>query len=318
MFVSTYLPVNMRRMNCAVYSNEKVFPEDKLLAAYSFITGKSVEGVLMEKGCVSFIDSPETSWTLPEIYLAYEAYKTAAMNNFSYYMVKDKTGIPQLFVSKAFKNHRILVNAFTMRSILLTKLASVNKAASLIDKTVSSTYCVDLYNTLKAIEKGSGKYLSALIVDKGGNDEFLAVSPLTTVMSEVTTMYGIELIDEFRKVCEDHTYESDYVVVENDRVRYKMCPRSWPLMTFDFLESIVDTYDKVDKKKSNYVALYKAEDYEPALYFSTNHRYLVNANTFECIVIKNQHTKSLLINFAMRQLVSSDQLQLAWMLAKTE
>ena len=55
MFISTYLPVNMHRTNCAVYSSEKVFPEEKLLKAYSFVTGHAVEGVEWNDGNVVFL-----------------------------------------------------------------------------------------------------------------------------------------------------------------------------------------------------------------------------------------------------------------------
>jgi hypothetical protein len=94
MFLSTYLPVNVRRTNCAIYSNEKVFPEDKLVKAYQYITDVPVDGVVMEDGFITFIDAPEIRWTLPEIYLAYEAYKTAVENNFSFYIVSNDEGIP--------------------------------------------------------------------------------------------------------------------------------------------------------------------------------------------------------------------------------
>ena len=307
----------MRRKNCAVYSNEKVFPEDKLLKAYAFITNRTADGVYLNEGNVAFLDSPETTWTYPEIYLAYEAYHQAAVNNFSFYSVKDEHGIPQLYISKAFKGHRILVNAFTMHSVILGNKQLVNKVASLIDKTASCHYCVDLFNTLQAIESGSAKFLPAVLVMKDQDEEYMAVSPLTTVMSEMTTSYASDLIDEFRSVHADRSVVTESVKFENDRFIRTDLPKSWQPMSVDHVEYIINTYDKIREKKSNYVEL-NNENYETELFFSTNYRYLVNAKTFECIVIKNQHTKSLLIDFASRNTIPTDKLQLAWMLAKTE
>lgn len=317
MFLSTYLPVNMRRKNCAVYSNEKVFPESKLLKAYDFITNHPVDGVYLNDGNVAFLDSPDVIWTYPEIYLAYEAYNQAAVNNFSFYSVKDEHGIPQLFISKAFKGHRILVNAFTMHSVLLGNKQLVNKAANLIDKTSTCHYCVDLFNTLQAIELGSAKFLPAVLVMKDQDDEYMAVSPLTTLMSEMTTEYASDLINEFKQVRENKAIVTESVKFENDRFVRTDLPKSWQPMSTEHIDYIISTYDKIREKKSNYVALIN-ENYETELFFSTNYRYLVNAKTFECVVIKNQHTKSLLIDFASRNTIPTDKLQLAWMLAKTE
>lgn len=317
MFYSTYIPINIHRVNCAIYSNEKIFPIAKLKDAYAFISGEKVNGVIMNEGNVSFVDSPDTIWTVPEIYLAYEAYTQAEKNNFSFYVVKDKDNIPQLFVSKAFKGHRILVNAFTMHSTLLTKKQLVDKAASVIDKTYSVTYCNALYDTLEAIESGSAKFLSALVVGKGTEDEYLAVNPLTTVLSEMTSRYGADIIQEFRDILADPEHDTESFTCVNNRYIRKDLPESWSPLPADHLRNIISIYDSVISKKSNYIEL-NNENYETEYYFSTNYRYLVNAKTFECVIIKNKHTKDLLIQMAMQNRVPSERLALAWMLAKTE
>lgn len=317
MFMSTYIPVNMRRANCAVYSAEKVFPEDKLLLAYSFITQHQVDGVFMNDGNIEFIDVPGTIWTIPEVYLAYEAYRQAAMCNFSYYIVKNEEDIPQLFISKSFKGHRLLVNAFTMNTVLLGTRQLVNKVASLIDRTMSSRYCIDLFNTMKAIESNSARFLPALIVDKGTDEEALIVNPVTTCMAEDVPFYGADWIEELRKVYEDRDVETDCVKFVNNGFIRKDLPNSCPALSADHVKFILDLYDKINEKKSNYVYIMD-ENYEPWFYLSTNNRYLVNARTFECVVIRNQHTKSLLMKYAARGTISADQLNLVWMLAKTE
>lgn len=313
MFLSTYLPVNMHRVNCAIYSAEKVFPEERLVQAYAYITDHPVEGVVMSEGNVSFIDDPDISWTLPEIYLAYEAYSVAIQNNFSYYMVKDKAGIPQLFISKAFRGHRILVNAFTMQSVLLGNKQLVTKAASLIDRTYPTAHCLELFNVLSRIENGSAKFLPALLVNRQTSDEYMVVSPITTLMSDVTTVYGVELIDDMKALVENPDLELEEVSVVDGKfvcTAYKL----WPALPRELVEYLLSTYDKLQEKKSNYIDMCD-EDWNSILYFSTNYRYLVNAKTFECVVIKNQHLKESLIELAKNSTNPKEVLQMTWALA---
>lgn len=318
MFLSTYVPVNMHRINCAVYSNEKSFPEEKLLLAYALVNGKNAEGVYMSDGSVMFIDDPTIHWTLPEIYLAYEAYNQALKSNFSYYAAKDKTGIPQLYISKSFRGHRLLVNAFSMHTILLGNQQLVAKAASLIDKTLDNRESVDLFNTMSAIESGSSKFLSACIVYRDTPEEYMAVSPIMTPGATINTMYGSEEMEEII-----HLYNGKEPLPE---FSYERTPNGDfhrtdvnvdNILTCDVARYLVDVYNRTKEKKSNYVEL-RNDDFVVEMYLSTNHRYLVNARTFECVVIKNQHVKSLLTAYAKQYTIPSDQLQLAWMLAKTE
>ena len=42
MYTSTYIPVNIHRTNCDIYSNEKYFQEDKQEKANQSNTGKTV------------------------------------------------------------------------------------------------------------------------------------------------------------------------------------------------------------------------------------------------------------------------------------
>lgn len=316
MFISTYIPVNMKRSNCAVYSEEKVFSEEKLVAAYSYLKGDEVVDVTYNNEYVSFTSSPDIRWTIPEVYLAYEAYRQASINDFSYYVVKNKEGIPQLFVSKSFKGHRLLVNAFSMRTVLLGKVQLVNKAASLIDKVISNIQAINIFDTLSSIEEGRAKFLSAVLVGRSTADESLAINPMTTLYSESIEDYPHELIQEFEILLKGDVTETESLLVVNNLVTHKEL-KHWPPMKMDHVGSIVELYYKTLEKKSNYVPIYDP-NWTPKLYFSTNKRYLVNANTFECVVIVNQHTKDLLWCLAEKRVNSSDQLHLAWMLAKTE
>lgn len=316
MFISTYIPVNVNRTNCAVYSESKVFPREKLVAAADKLQGNNPAGVILEEGIISFIDDPSVQWTVAEVYLAYKTLKVAEENDFGFYMVRDVNNILQLFVSKSFKRSRILINAFNMQSVLLTKANLVAKAASIIDKTYNTAYCSNLFNTLRDIENGAAKFLSAVLVYRDTPDEIMCVNPLTTLMSDTTVMYPAEMIEELRKLLENPEYESPMVKVENGKYVHESYQNYEP-MKEAFVKELVATYDKVRARKSNYIPLCD-ETAETRLYFSTNHRYLVNAATFECLIIKNQHTKMYLEYLATKPAISRDQLDLVWMLAKTE
>jgi hypothetical protein len=164
---------------------------------------------------------------------------------------------------------------------------------------------------MKDIEAGSAKFLPAVMLFRDTKDECMAVSPMVSLLSEVTNVYGQDAIEEMGTVTETESFKRDgEKIIRTDSTVYKPMP-------VDFVTYLIAQYDKLKSKKSNYIELCD-ENYNVELYFSTNQRYLVNAKTFECIVIKNQHTKSLLASFASRDVTPRDQLTLAWMLAKTE
>ena len=312
MYLSKCIPVNVKRTNCCVYSANKAFDERHLLNAYDFLTGNKSSGVYLEDDCIRFVDDPSLCWTVCDVYRAYDAYDVAMQNNFSFYVVRDPEGVPLLYISKQFHSCRILVNAFTMKSTLLTKKKLVNKAASLIDKTMEFPLCMNLFNTLSDFESEKGKYLSGLICYKGTDNEFLAVNPMITLMSENVSVYYVEVVKELRKVLEDPTSSNMFEIVNHHYVKKDSDP--WEPMSEDHVRDIVTMYDSLLEKKSNYVEIMDTEDCIQ-LYFSTNHRYLVNASTFECAVIKNQNIKELLVRMVEKVHVPLDQISLIWMLA---
>lgn len=316
MYTSTYIPVNMYRENCMVCSNEKSFPADKLLNAYKCITGETVEGVSLKDNVVVFEDNPNDCWTIADVFCAHKAYQTALENNFSFYATCNKAGVPQLFISKPFKGCRILVNAFNMHSVLVTDKSRVAKLSSIIDKKLDSLYCFDLYNTMKALETGTGKYLSAVLVGRDSSDEYMCVSPMTALYSDVTTCYGADAIEELREIMNDNTLVTEsFCFQDNFYVRHDL--NNGKPMSKDFVAYLIEQYNRLKEKKSNYVEIVN-DDYCPEMYYSTDGRYLVNAHTFECIVIRNQHTKKLLESMAAKKYNNKSELQLAWQLAKTE
>lgn len=316
MFLSTYIPVDMHRVNCAVYSAEKVFPKNRLLLAHEFLTGGKCENAYMEENMVMFTDSDDR-WTIYEVYLAYEAYSQALKSKFSFYTTRNEQNIPQLFISKAFRSHRLIVNAFTMQTLLLGNSKLVNKAASLIDKTVSVVEACELFDSMAAIESGTSQFLPALLAYRNTPDEYMAVSPIMTPNAEVGTIYGSDLIEEIKMIVSGILDKTESFALDEDGYIYRHDMNCSYYLSFELAEYLISIYDKTKAKKSNYLEI-RDQDYEVKMFYSTNGEYLVNARTFECLVIRNQNMKALLNKLVKVNNIPREKLQMIWSLAKTE
>lgn len=298
MFFSKYIPVNIRRSSAAIHHPNGVFPVDYLLqaeAALSCDFGLN-KNVIVQDGIVTFPMNPNLRWTIPDIYLACEAYHTAYDNNFSFYTVTSDNKHPQLFVSKSFKGHRVLVNAHTFESLILTKPNIIKRVASMIDHHYSFQYCMDFFNTAKALESNNGKFLDAIIVDRESADETMIVSPLMSMYANDNIYYPKQLLDEYFALLINPNTETELAEVEGDVIKRKNVVNYEPV-TLVFARELIETYQKLLNGKSNYLTLCD-ESYESCYYLSTNFRYLVNARTFEVRIIENMNMKQQLMEFA--------------------
>lgn len=320
MFFSNYLPVNIKRDNAAVHTVDNVFPVKLLTIAHeALVNNTNADGkVIFNDGTVSFSEHSNISWLISDIYMAWEAYSLAEKNNFSFYSVCNLEGIPQLFISKSFKNHRILVNAVTFHSILVSKQALVRKVSCMIDKKFPTMFCMDLYQTIEKLESGSTKYLDAIIVDRDTDDEYMAVSPITAMYTDNTLWYGADLISEYRDVLANPELKTKSAAIVDDHfIRPDLREGTWCPMPVEHVKGIVNLYDKLLAKKNNYIALY-GDDYNTHYYVSTNWRYLVRARTFEVIVIKSLQMRQMLQKYATASSTPVAELELMWLLAKDE
>ena len=315
MFFSTYVPVNVPRNSCAVYSSAKVFDKAHLMRAVSYLNGEGAnDGTFMDRGCVTFMDAPDLHWKISEVFQAYHALDQAQKNNFSFYMVKDTNGVPQLFVSNAFKGHRILINALTYRSVLITHQHLVNKIAPMIDKSYDYTYCQTVYRAIEDIESDKNKYLNALILDSGTKEEEMVLNPITIMYGDVIGSITAICLEELHSIVFDGVHETDSFVVSGSFIERKNLSY-YPKIHPDYVKFIYDIYVKCKERKSNYVPIYDNHG-EPALYFSTNNRYLVDAKTLECTDVKNQNVKGVLKIMTTQESVSDNDLYMIWELAR--
>lgn len=312
MFQSKYLPVNIKRLNATVYSQKATYPVDLLLKAEAALrTGFGLnKQVLIEDNTVTFVDCKGIHWSIPEIYLAAEAYHAAEDNDFSFYAVMDDENIPQLFISKAFKKHRVMVNAHTFESVIITREDLVKRAATLIDHQYSFQYCMDFFKTVKDIDDNKGKYIEAIIIDRYSDDESMVVSPLISLYAEDNNMYSKEVITDYRTLLERPGTDCEYVQECRDKLSRKNVAGYQPVTKL-WAQQVVDMYDKCKAKKNNYIALCN-EDYEALYYVSSNFRYLVNARNFEYKVITNMYMKNLLQKYAVKDNIDDKSLHYCW------
>lgn len=314
MFYSTYIPVNVNRVNCAIYSNEKVFDKERLVRAYEHLSGINCHnGVTMTHEGVSFIDSPEISWSIAEVFLAHEALVNAEKNKFSFYAVRDMDGIPQLFVSRAFSGQRILINAFTTRSILVTNPQHVSKIASMIDKQFDYVYCQELYSMLESISRGNNKYLDALIVGSGSKDEYMVLNQYTVTYGNIIDCIGADTIMDLADMIDNKLEENEQFIQKDGYIR-RTDVTYWPTLLVSQVKFIINLYNYCKSKKKNYISICN-ENREDALFLSTNGRYLVSARTLECVTIYNTQVRDLLKIMSKRESNTSYDLDWIWRLA---
>lgn len=312
MFYSKYLPVNIKRRNAAVYSPKASYSVDLLLKAEAALrTGYGLNSVvLIEDNMVTFVECRGLHWSIPDVYLACEALHAAEDNDFSFYVVSDDNGVPQLFISKAFKKHRILVNAHTFESIIVTREDLVKRVATLIDHTYSFQYCMDFFTTIRDVDDNKGKYIDAIIVDRYSDDESMVVSPLLSLYAEDNSIYSKEVIADYRTLLAKPNAVCEYVEVQGDKLGRKNAINFTPI-TKQWAQQIVDMYDKCKSKKNNYITLCD-DSCEAQYYVSSNFRYLVSAKTFEYRIITNVFTKNLLQKYAVKGCVDLASLRYCW------
>lgn len=318
MFFSKYLPVNIKRKNAAVFTKWCIYPADLLVMAKAALADKVGlnTDVVLEDGMITFPQHPEIKWSLPEVYLAYEAYETAVENNFSFYVVNNKDSIPQLLVSKPFKNHRLLVNAMTFESIIVTKPNLVKRISAMIDCKYESRYCMDVFEVIERIEAGSPNFLDAIICERDTEEENMVVNPVTTLYADDNIYYDKAFIEDCRTLLHDPTAVVETAELSGNAFQHKGL-KGFASLSTPFVKSLVELYDRITAKKCNYLYL-TGDDCDTHYYVSTNWRYLVNARTLECVVVQNVNLKKLLQSYVAKGNVPVADLTLCWMIATKE
>lgn len=311
MYQSTYLPVNATRSTSTVYSMNSCYPKAYLLRAKNFLeSGQSDPSVYFSNGYVSFLDEPTYHWTVCEVFLAYKALEIAEASNFSFYMIKDLSQNPQLFVSSKFNGRRIIVNALTMQTVILPNEAA-KQIVCMIDRCYDIVYCQELFNVARITAAKYRTCLTGLIVFAGTDDEYLVLNHYATPYGNVIESLGADTIDSLFEILDGADETEAFTLCVDDGAYHHNDLAYYPILSKSTVEFYVKLYQACQSKKSNYVPIYN-ENAEDALYYSTNQRYLVHAKTLECVVIENQRIKAVLLDMVKQPICSNDLIASIW------
>lgn len=318
MFKSTFLPVKVKAAaETAVYSDRLVYPAGLLEQAYAY--ANNIDGhnnnVMTVDSHITFKSNPEIRWSLPNVVMAYESLKVARENNFSYFIIYNTRSAPCLYVSTAFNNNRILVDAYTMRSVIVTKQPIISKIVSMLNKRYNDLYLMDLFQMIAVMESGRSNYLEGIIVDRYESDPYLAVNPLLDVYSETNVWFAFDELAELKQIADGEVDETESYILQGAKVHHKQINSRKP-MSMNYIKQVLKLRDRLMEKKTDYIAMCSEEEYEPFLYISTNFRYLVNNRTFECLTITNTLLQDWIRVYAQRAATPQYMLDQLWQVAK--
>ena len=323
---NNYIPVNLNRNNATIYSSKDIYPVETLVKVHDALTSGNTNDVVVNDGIITLLTQPDVKWHLTDFYMAHKAYEVAVENKFSYYAVMNEHDVPALFISKQFHGHRILCNAYTMESVLVSSNNYLSKIASMIDHSYPNKYCMNLFTAISNIYKGSSKYLTGILVHKGNADmTHLRVSPvMAPYINGIEFGYTPSLIEEFREI-KDGATQTDSLIYSNGVVSFRedVCDEaecSLPPFKYTYIVDVVNLYDKIVRKNVSYLPIYveTRDGVEVHSYISTDGTMLVDANTFECVKLRNSLVIKMFAMFASCDACSASDLQMGWSIAKTE
>lgn len=314
MFHSTYIPVQQDGHD-GIYHATKYFDGGRLKLAVQLLKnpGSEVEGVKISAGNVYFTDDKTLAWPVFEVFMAHNALKIAEESDFWFTPIKSKDDVIQLFISKQFHERCILVNALTMHSLLLKNKAHIQTLQNLKSGVRSYVYLQRLFIMLEGVDVGTMSILSAIRATTPDGEQYMVTNPYTYPFHDEIDSYSVEILEEFRQILKDKVRRTEsFESSHGNIIRIDGAP--FPVIPKDIASTLVKTYDTIVENKSNYIAVYNP-DMEDYLYWSTNKRYLVRADTLECVIVKNDFVKKLLSTVADGGVNDPSHLDLIWRLA---
>lgn len=316
MFTSKFIPVKVQsEKETTVYSAGKVFPASLLDQVQAYVTGQGDGGnnVVIKEGMYTFKSNPEYLWTLADIVQACEALRVARENQFSFYIVYNNQKIPNLFISSRFDTCRILVNAFTYRSVIVSDPQLVKKLSSMIGRSYEDAYLDNLFNMIHAKESGRSRYLDGVICNRYSDEAQLTVNPLMDININNGPWYDLSEIEELRQIVYEKVQETENYKVDGSFITKPEVPSAQPI-SFDYANFLIGLCDRLLEKKTDYITLVDEETCYPYLYLSTNFKYLVKASTFECATISNINLRDWILSYTQQDYIARATMDTMWKL----
>lgn len=314
MYTSKFIPVKVQSVNeTTVYSAGKVFPANLLDQAHAFATGEGDDGnnVVVKEGVYTFLSNPEYLWTLADIVQAYDSLRVARENKFSFYIVYNNQKIPNLFISSRFDTCRILVDAFTYRSVMVSDQQLVRKLSSMIGGSYEDSYLYNLFKMILAKESGRNRYLDGIICKRYQDDAYLTINPLMDINVNNGPWYDLTEIEELRSIVYSDVQETETFKVEGSLIKKKDVVAFTPV-GMEYANFLISLCDRLLEKKTDYIELVDESTCEPYLYLSTNFKYLVKANTFECATIHNLYLRDWILSYTRQDYIPRATMDKMW------
>lgn len=312
MFLSTYLPLKVAsKTEAAVHTSENIYPYELLQEAHDSLTGKPSNNVIVNNGNISFVSNPEIRWFLCDIVNAYERFQIAKESKFAFFPVYNMKGTISLYVSSVFKCSRLLVDAYTMQTVLVTKAALIKRLSTIIDKRVESSYAMNLFQYARALEAGYKNYLDAWISNAGTDDELVCMNPLTCLYVENSEWYFWDELTEIEQIVTGATVETERYILQSNTLRRKDLEHETPI-SVEWGKHVVTTWHKLHERQRSYLPINDIEEKYPLCYCSTDLHHFVDAATGEHVTVKNKSFRETLKQCVTDEYIDRNAYNVLW------
>lgn len=317
MYLSSYIPVKEDTADGkkGVFYSTKYFDAKLLSLAVALASDpdSSIPGVKLSMGNIYFDETPDVSWPTYEIFMANKVLTVAEDTGFWFTPIYDNNGVPQLYVSIPFHERVVIVNALTNHTLLLRNKVHIAAVRQLVSGKESYIWLQRMFMMLESIDTNTAKVLSAVRVTTPEGDQYMVTNPYVYPYRNGIRTYGVDVLDELRELLSGKKRKTESFEIGATGIRRKDMP-NYPIITRDSAKVLIETYDTLIENKSNYIAIYDG-DMEDYLYWSTNRRYLVRADSLECVVVTAENIKNLLSIVSDGGANDTKGLDLIWRLA---
>lgn len=295
MYTSRFLPVKVQSASeAAVHTAECIYPWKLLEEAHDHLTGVTQSSnVILSNNNIRFASDPDIRWFMCDVVNAYEYFLTAKNNKFSFFPIYSTKGVASLYVSTIFKNTRLLVDAYSMSTVLVTKQQLIKKLSSMIDQRYEVSLLLDIFRYARLLESGSKNFLDAWLVNPLSEEGYVAVNPVTALYTDNTLWYAQDVLEEIESIVKGECDETDTFILQANCIDRKDLSY-WTPMSMDWCKYIVETWRKLESRSRSYIPLALNDTYEPACYCSTDFCHVVRASTGEHVTVKNKNFKDTL------------------------
>lgn len=295
MYKSRFLPVKVQSASeASVHTSECTYPWNLLKEAHDHLTGVTQSpNVILSNNNVCFASNPDIRWFMCDIVNAYEYFTLAKENKFSFFPIYSNKGVVSLYVSTIFKNTRILVDAYSMNTVLVTKQQLIKKLSSMIDQRFEVSLLLDIFRYARLLEAGCKNFLDAWLVNPESDEGYVAVNPVTALYTENTIWYAFDELQEIEQIVTGQCDETESFILQANCLDRKDLPKYQPI-SMDWAKSVVETWRKLESRARSYIPIMSADTGEPVCYCSTDLCHVIYASTGEHVTVKNKNFKDTL------------------------